>query len=331
MCHIAFQVLDCVENVPPDTLLGVWKELSAASEHLRLLMTTRSLFATQDLEDCATTIEIRRLSRRASVDLLRYVVKVCSEPMRSCIAPYFGSILQDRNFGHEEFNYVFDYVGGHPMALRVVGSSLNSDPTSTWERIRSNAQLSERPAFLAELADGPSLWQCFETSLERLSKEHVAVFAALSLMRCNFDVGAITALLASSESFVRGALLKLHSEAILDLDTETGTFFMHDLMMMYSGWLHSNMMSKDKDFSVQYRPSVCLARLRGHVLQLVKSETQKVISSGSLCDFKSRPRRELFEHIIDITRDPQVGQELLVCCNCVALCCDAKLFFYTGQ
>ena len=120
------------------------------------------------------------------------------------------------------------------MALRVVGSSLNSDPKSTWERIQRNAPLSERPAFLAELADGPSLWQCFETSLERLSKEHVAVFAALSLMRCNFDVSAITALLASSESFVRGALLKLHSEAILDLDTETGTFFMHDLMMMYA-------------------------------------------------------------------------------------------------
>ncbi len=74
--QIAHQVLDCVENVPPDTLLGVWKELSAASEHLRLLMTTRSLFATQDLEDCATTVEIRRLSRRASIDLLRHVVKV---------------------------------------------------------------------------------------------------------------------------------------------------------------------------------------------------------------------------------------------------------------
>ena len=52
------------------------------------------------------------------------------------------------------------------------------------------------------------------------------MFAALSLMRCNFDVSAITALLASSESFVRGALLKLHSEAILDLDAETGTFLM---------------------------------------------------------------------------------------------------------
>ena len=42
------QVLDCVENVPPDTLLGVWKELSAASEQLRLLidqaeMVTRGL------------------------------------------------------------------------------------------------------------------------------------------------------------------------------------------------------------------------------------------------------------------------------------------------
>ena len=198
------------------------------------------------------------------------------------------------------------------MALRVVGSSLNSDPKSTWERIRRNAPLSERPAFLAELADGPSLWQCFETSLERLSKEHVAVFAALSMMRCNFDVSAITALLASSESFVRGALLKLHSEAILDLDTRTGTFFMHDLMMMYSGWLHSNMTSKDKDFSVQYRPSVCLSRLRLHVLLLLRSETQKVISSGSLCDFTSKPRREMLEHIIDITRDPLAGQELLV-------------------
>jgi hypothetical protein len=131
-------------------------------------------------------------------------------------------------------------------------------------------------------------------------------------MRCNFDVSAITALLASSESFVRGALLKLHSEAILDLDTETGTFFMHDLMMMYSGWLHSNMTSKDKDFSAQYRPTVCLARLRGHVLQLLKSETQKVISSGSLCDFTAKPRREMLEHIIDITRDPPVSQELLV-------------------
>ena len=71
-----FQVLDCVENVPPDILLGVWKELSAASEQLRLLMTTRSLFATQDLEDVATTVELRRLSRRASVDLLRNIVKV---------------------------------------------------------------------------------------------------------------------------------------------------------------------------------------------------------------------------------------------------------------
>ena len=72
----ALQVLDCVENVPPDTLLGVWRELSAASEQLRLLMTTRSLFATQDLEDVATTIEIRRLSRRASIDLLRNIVRV---------------------------------------------------------------------------------------------------------------------------------------------------------------------------------------------------------------------------------------------------------------
>ncbi len=70
------QVLDCVENVPPDTLLGVWRELSAASEQLRILMTTRSLFATQDLEDVATTIEIRRLSRRASIDLLRNIVRV---------------------------------------------------------------------------------------------------------------------------------------------------------------------------------------------------------------------------------------------------------------
>jgi hypothetical protein len=84
------------------------------------------------------------------------------------------------------------------------------------------------------------------------------------------------------------------------------------LMMMYSGWLHSNMTSKDKDFSAQYRPTVCLARLRGHVLQLLKSETQKVISSGSLCDFTSKPRREMLEHIIDITRDPPVSQELLV-------------------
>jgi hypothetical protein len=289
-------------------------------------MTTRSLFATQDLEDVATTVELRRLSRRASVDLLRNVVKVSfpfhsSHPARwhapfFCILPPqppLYKIFQDRDFGHKEFNYVFDFVGGHPMALRVVGSSLNSDPNSTWDRIRSNAPLSERPAFLAELADGPSLWQCFETSLERLSKEHVAVFAALSLMRCNFDVSAITALLASSESFVRSALLKLHSEAIIDLDTETGTFFMHDLMMMYSGWLHSNMTSKDKDFSVQYRPTVCLARLRGHVLQLLKSETQKVISSGSLCDFTSKPRREMFEHIIDTTRDTQILQELLVC------------------
>ena len=74
--HSALQVLDCVENVPPDTLLGVWKELSAASEQLRLLMTTRSLFATQDLEDFATTLELRRLSRRASIDLLRNIVKV---------------------------------------------------------------------------------------------------------------------------------------------------------------------------------------------------------------------------------------------------------------
>jgi hypothetical protein len=74
--HHASKVLDCVENVPPDTLLGVWKELSAASEQLRLLMTTRSLFATQDLEDYATTVEIRRLSRRASIDLLRNIVKV---------------------------------------------------------------------------------------------------------------------------------------------------------------------------------------------------------------------------------------------------------------
>ena len=74
--HSSLQVLDCVENVPPDTLLGVWKELSAASEQLRLLMTTRSLFATQDLEDVATTVEIRRLSRRASIDLLRHIVKV---------------------------------------------------------------------------------------------------------------------------------------------------------------------------------------------------------------------------------------------------------------
>ena len=80
-----FQVLDCVENVPPDTLLGVWKELSAASEQLRLLMTTRSLFATQDLEDFATTVEIRRLSRRASVDLLRNIVKVSHFIARTCI------------------------------------------------------------------------------------------------------------------------------------------------------------------------------------------------------------------------------------------------------
>ena len=72
------------------------------------------------------------------------------------------------------------------------------------------------------------------------------------------------------------------------------------------------MTSKDKDFSAQYRPTVCLARLRGHVLQLLKSETQKVISSGSLCDFTAKPRREMLEHIIDITRDPPVSQELLV-------------------
>ena len=122
------QVLDCVENVPPDTLLGVWKELSAASEQLRLLMTTRSLFATQDLEDVATTVEIRRLSRRASIDLLRNIVKVSCKLARFVVLIYFLKSLQDRDFGHEEFNYVFDYVGGHPMALRVVGSSLNSDP-----------------------------------------------------------------------------------------------------------------------------------------------------------------------------------------------------------
>jgi hypothetical protein len=178
------------------------------------------------------------------------------------------------------------------MALRVVGSSLNSDPKSTWERIRTNAQLSERPAFLAELADGPSLWQCFETSLERLSKEHVAVFAALSLMRCNFDVGAITALLASSESFVRGALLKLHSEAILDLDPDTGTFFMHDLMMMYSAWLHSNMTSKDKDFSAQCVPPfpLCIFVTLSPPFPLCIFVTLSQVSPDRLSLSPARPR-----------------------------------------
>ena len=271
--------------------------------------------AERQLTCCATSSRSVSVTHRPAPCTLTF--NTCAS--RNCSCSHL-KLNQDRDFGYEEFNYIFDYVGGHPMALRVVGSSLNSDPKTTWERIRNNAPLSERPAFLAELADGPSLWQCFETSLERLSKEHVAVFAALSLMRCNFDVSAITALLASSESFVRGALLKLHSEAILDLDAETGTFFMHDLMMMYSGWLHANMSAKDKDFLALYRPTVCLARLRGYVLQMLKSETQKVISSGSLCDFTSKPRREMFEHIIDITRDPQVCQELLVCNPCILFC-----------
>ena len=48
------------------------------------------------------------------------------------------------------------------------------------------------------------------------------------------------------------------------------------------------------------------------MLLLLRSETQKVISSGSLCEFASKPRRQMLEHIIDITRDPLVSQELLV-------------------
>ena len=92
------QVLDCVENVPPDTLLGVWKELSAASEQLRLLMTTRSLFATQDLEDVATTVEIRRLSRRASIDLLRNIVKVSCKLARLVVLIFFFKISAGPRF-----------------------------------------------------------------------------------------------------------------------------------------------------------------------------------------------------------------------------------------
>ena len=64
------------------------------------------------------------------------------------------------------------------------------------------------------------MW-CVESSIQRLSKEHKSVFAALSVLSgaCggSFDQSLVHALLGQDQNFSRAALHRLHGKIIVIL------------------------------------------------------------------------------------------------------------------
>jgi hypothetical protein len=62
------------------------------------------------------------------------------------------------------------------------------------------------------------LVSCVESSIQRLSKEHKSVFAALSVLSAacggSFDQGLVNALLGQDQAYSRAALHRLHGDSI---------------------------------------------------------------------------------------------------------------------
>ena len=180
----------------------------------------------------------------------------------------------------------------------------------------------------------PELVWCVESSIQRLSKEHKSVFAALSVLSAacggSFDQNLVHALLGQEQQkFSRAALHQLHSkltiilfriliavsivvvklprlihvsgESIIDMNASSGTFTMHDLMLKCATALYS-MAKTDLDFQQQYCKKKLHERLKDYMLGFLKAETCRVISSGSLHELnKSDAHRMLLTYLLDIT------------------------------
>lgn len=89
-------------------------------------------------------------------------------------------------------------------------------------------------------------------------------------------------------------------ESIIDLNTATGTFTMHDLMWKCATSLYS-MAKTDADFQQLYGHKLLNQRLKDYMLGFLKAETCRVIASGSLYELnRSQSHRFLLTYLLDI-------------------------------
>src|SRR5258706_3788541 len=140
---------------------------------------------------------------------------------------------------------IADLCGYLPIALRMAGTFLQTH--DDWPITNYIEKLSDKPMRLQslqiEVSDSP-IEAAFEMSFQQLDKDERRYWSMLTIFPAPCTRMALTAVLGLKEATAQKIISKLVEYSLLDYDSTTDHYHMHDLL---SDFANSKMLAKDKE------------------------------------------------------------------------------------
>jgi tetratricopeptide (TPR) repeat protein len=265
------------------------KSLRPGGNDCAIIVTTRNKGLLKHLDiPSAGQIDLNRFSLEESRDLL---IKTIGN--------------QRVHAEHEAVNKIHDLVGGLPLAIRIVGGSLEDQPFTT---LTEFAQLLSDEKLRLELLHDPDdpdldVEASFEISLKRLQSlnetEVIRVFACLGACPPDgFSSRAAQVVSEQSETEINRLLGRLMRLSLINKGDQPNLFILHPLLFLFArrtaeayGWL-SVAEQQHTDFFLNYVKDHCKFSIEN--ITALESELSSLLLAGRRMAAKGQPYYQFY-------------------------------------